>query len=91
MEYKDKLEELDKRIAALEKIEKRRKFWNRVDLGFKLIGVIILIVIFYKAYTFVQTYKQKIDQIQNVQDKLNTTENFLQEQLDKINKYNIFN
>ena len=86
----EKLNDLDKRLAALEKIEKRRKLWNRINLGFKLLVFIALAIVFFKVYSTLKTYKQKLDQITNLQEKLNTSETFLQEQIDKLDTFNIF-
>lgn len=54
----EKLNDLDKRLAALEKIEKRRKLWNRINLGFKLLVFIALAIVFFKVYSTLKTYSK---------------------------------
>ncbi len=90
MNYEEKINELDKRLAALEKIEKRRKIMNRINIGIKLVIFIVLVIFTYKVYNFAMEYKQKLDQIKNLEDKLTVSEDFLQEQIDNLNKFNIF-
>ncbi len=91
MNIEEKLNDLDKRLAALEKVEKRRKIMARINLGFKAVLLVVLVIVFFKAYSYLKTFKEKIDQIQSIEDKLNVTETFLQEQLDNLNKFNPFN
>jgi len=87
MSNEEKILDLEKRLAALEKVEKRRKLMNRISLGFKLVITIALAVVCYKIYLTLSEYKEKLDQIQNIQDKLSVSSDLLEEQL---NKFNIF-
>ncbi len=87
MSNEEKILDLEKRLAALEKVEKRRKLMNRISLGFKLVITIALAVVCYKVYLTLSEYKEKLDQIQNIQDKLSVSSDLLEEQL---NKFNIF-
>jgi hypothetical protein len=83
----DKLNNLNTRLIKLEKIEHKRKVLGWVNLGFKIVGLIILIVLFIKAYAFLKDYKEKLEKLQTVQDKLNVSESFLDEQLKNIEKF----
>ena len=53
----------------------------------KLVITIALAVVCYKVYLTLSEYKEKLDQIQNIQDKLSVSSDLLEEQL---NKFNIF-
>jgi hypothetical protein len=87
MSNEEKILDLEKRLAALEKVEKRRKLMNRISLGFKLVITIALAVVCYKIYLTLSEYKEKLDQIESIQDKLSVSSDLLEEQL---NKFNIF-
>ncbi len=87
MSNEEKILDLEKRLAALEKVERRRKLMSRISLGFKLVITIALAVVCYKVYLTLSEYKEKLDQIQNIQDKLSVSSDLLEEQL---NKFNIF-
>ena len=91
MSSEEKINELEQRIIVLENIEKRRKtmFWIKFSL--KAIVVIVILVFVYKAYATIISYKEKLDNLQNVQDKLDNTGDYLQEQIDKLKDFNIFN
>lgn len=91
MEYNDKINELDSRLKVLEGIEKRRKTMFWIKTGIKILVVIVICIYLYKAYATIQTYKKKLDDLQNVQDKLDNTGDYLQEQIDKLKDFNIFN
>ena len=81
----EKIADLEQRLARLEKIEKIIKIMSGISLGFKLIVIIILAIVTYKVYNTLITYKEKLDQVQNITDKLSTAEGFLGETLDKFN------
>ena len=87
MNTEEKLNDLNTRLAKLEKIEHRRKIWSYINLGFKLIFLVILIFVFFKVYDFVKSYKEKLDKVTSIEEKLGATEGFLDEQLENINKY----
>ena len=87
MSNEEKILDLEKRLAALEKVERRRKLMSRISLGFKLVITIALAVVCYKVYLTLSEYKEKLDQIQSIQDKLSVSSDLLEEQL---NKFNIF-
>ncbi len=87
MSNEEKILDLEKRLAALEKVERRRKLMNRISLGFKLVITIALVVVCYKIYLTLSEYKEKLDQIESIQDKLSVSSDLLEEQL---NKFNIF-
>ena len=91
MNYDEKISELDNRVQILEKIEKRRKTMFWIKFGLKVAIIIVILVFTYKAYTTILIYKKKLDEIQNVQNKLDDTGDYLQEQIDKIKDINIFN
>ena len=50
MSNEEKILDLEKRLAALEKVERRRKLMSRISLGFKLVITIALAVVCYKVY-----------------------------------------
>ena len=88
MNYEEKIEELTKRVEFLEKKEHYRTIKKRIKLSLNIIKILIVIFILFKIYTYIKPYKEKID---NIDTKLNTVENFVKENWNSIQKYNIFN
>lgn len=88
MDYKEKINELTKRIEYLEKKERKRVIKARIILFFRLIILAIIIFLIYKAYLFIKPYKEKIDAID---EKVNTVESFVNDKWEKLQKFNIFN
>ena len=88
MKYEEKINELTERIEYLEKKEKIRVIKARIALFFRLIILGIIIFLLYKAYMFIKPYKEKID---DIDEKVTNVENFVNEKIDSLKKYNIFN
>ena len=88
MEYEEKISELTERIEYLEKKERRRVIKARIALFFRLIILGIIIFFIYKAYMFIKPYKEKIDKID---EKVTNVESFVNEKMDSLKKFNLFN
>jgi len=86
----EKYNDLEKRLVVLEKIEKRRRIMKGISIGFKLLIIIVVGVFVYKAYSTIQEYKQKLADIEKIQEKLEDTEKYIQEQIDKVKDLNPF-
>ena len=91
MNSEEKIKELEERIVKLEKIEKRRKITKYISIGIKVLIIIVIGIFVYKAYTIIDSYKQQIDKITNIQNGLDSSGDYLQEQLDKLKDIKIFN
>ena len=90
MNYEEEIKKLNARVEKLEKAEKKRQITKWIKLSIDLIGLIVLIILFIKAYSFLKDYKEQLDKVQTIEDQLNLSGDYLQEQLDNINKYNLF-
>ena len=80
----EKVVELEKRIAKLEKIEKRRKS----ILWIKIAGVVLLIVaIVVASYIVYRKVEETIRPYKEFMDKTNEVNNQVDSQIDKIREY----
>ncbi len=87
MNYEEKINELTERIEILEKRERKRIIKRRIEITFKIIKTITIIIVLFMAYnyinnTYIKPYKEKIDYIN---DKIDTVDNLINDRL------NIFN
>ena len=85
MNYEEKITELEDRIKKLEKIEKKRKIGKIIKFSIKLIITLVIIIFIYKAYLFVKPYKEKIDNLSKIEEKINDGTNSIKGALDKLN------
>ena len=93
MNYDEKILELQKRIEVLEKAENKRIAKRKREIAFEIGKFLLIIMILVIGYcyiynTFVKPYKDKVDY---VEEKIDSVENFVDEKLDIISKYNPFN
>ena len=88
MNYEDKIKELTERIEVLEKQEHKRTIKRRIELTFKLIKVIAIIVIIIMIYSYIKPYKEKIDELDN---KVDSVETYVKDKWNSIQKFNPFN
>ena len=87
MNYEEKINELEERIHKLEKKEKKRTIAKFIKIGIKLVVLIVICVFVYKAYLFVKPYKEKLDNLSKIEEKVTSgTENLK----GVIDKFNIF-
>ena len=89
MNYEEKIQELTERIEKLEKAEKKRIIKRRIAIITKLIITIIILILLYQGYnyvnnTYIKPYKEKIDY---VDDTLNQAENIIDDKLNNIKDY----
>ncbi len=87
MNYEEKIKELTERIEFLEKKEHTRIIKRRIEITFKLIKLLIIIILLFKVYTYIKPYKEKID---NIENKVDTVENYVKDKWNNISKYNPF-
>lgn len=88
MNYEEKIQELSERIAKLEKSENKRIAKRKRDITFKIIKLVILVILLFMGYIYlIKPYKEKID---NVNQKVNTVESFVNEKWEALQKYNPF-
>ena len=90
MKYEEEIKKLNERVQKLEKIEKRRQITKWVKLGIDLVVIIVLVIMFFKAYAFIKQYKEQLDKLKSLEDKITVSGDYLQEQIDNIDKFNIF-
>ncbi len=69
MDNNEKINELEQRILRLEKIEKRRKIMSIISICFYLIFIIAFTIMLYKAYSYVKSYRDKLENITNIDSK----------------------
>ena len=84
MNNEDKIRELTERIEKLEKAENKRIFKKRIEIAWGLIKLLIIIVLLIMAYNYIKPYKEKID---NVTDKVDKVENYIDSKLGGLNRY----
>ena len=90
MSNEEKIKNLEERLVKLEKIERRRKIMSYISLGFRLLVLIILIIFGIKAYNYLKQYKEQLDKFQTLQDKLDVSSDYIDEQMKNLEKFNIF-
>ena len=88
MNYEEKIKELTERIEVLEKAEHKRIIKKRIELTYKLIKILIIIIIIFMLYSYIKPYKEKID---NIENKVNTVEDYVKNKWSSIKNYNPFN
>ena len=84
MNSEEKIRELTERIEKLEKAENKRVIKRRIQITFSIIKLLIIIVLLIMAYNYIKPYKEKID---NVTDKVDKVENYIDSKLGGLNRY----
>ena len=84
MNNEEKIRELTERIEKLEKAENKRVIKRRIQITFSIIKLLIIIVLLIMAYNYIKPYKEKID---NVTDKVDKVENYIDSKLGGLNRY----
>ena len=87
MNYEERINELEERISKLEKIEKKRKIAKIVKILLKLIACAIIVFFIYKAYLFVKPYKEKIDNLSKIEEKISGGTDTIKGALEKFNLF----
>lgn len=92
MNYDEKILELQKRIEVLERAESKRVKKRKRKIVFELCKFLVMITIivvggFYVYNNFIKPYKEKIDFVNN---KVESVEEFIEDNLSIIDKYNPF-
>ena len=67
----ERIQELEKRVAALEAIEKRRKIKMIIGIAIRVVIFIIIIVAIIKLYLYVKPYFEQLSQLSNFKNSLN--------------------
>ena len=67
----EKIEALEKRVATLEAIEKRRKIKTIIGIAIRVLVFIIIIVMIVKMYLYVKPYFEQLSQLSNLKSGLN--------------------
>ena len=67
----ERIQELEKRVAALEAIEKRRKIKMIIGIAIRVIMFIAIIVAIIKLYLYVKPYFEQLSQLSNLKSGLN--------------------
>lgn len=88
MNYEEKIKELTERIEVLEKAEHKRIIKKRIELTYKIIKILIIILLLFMLYSYIKPYKEKID---NIENKVDTVENYVKDKWSNIKNYNPFN
>ena len=84
MSNEEKIRELTERIEKLEKAENKRIVKKRIEIAFKIIKLLVIIVLLVMAYNYIKPYKEKID---NVNEKVDKVENYINDKIGGLNKY----
>jgi len=84
MNNEDKIRELTERIEKLEKAENKRVIKKRIEIAWGLFKLLVIIVLLIMAYNYIKPYKEKID---NVTDKVDKVENYIDSKLGGLNRY----
>ena len=84
MNNEEKIRELTERIEKLEKAENKRIIKKRIEIGFKIVKVLIIIILIFIAYSYIKPYKEKID---NINEKVDNVEKFIDDKLGGFKKY----
>lgn len=93
MNYEEKIKELTERIEILEKAENKRIVKKRISIILHTIKIVIILGIILFGYIYINNhyikpYKEKIDY---VNDKVENIQSFIDDKLQSIQKFNIFN
>ncbi len=93
MNYEEKIKELTERIEVLEKAENKRIVKKRISIMINTIKIVIILGIILFGYIYINNhyikpYKEKIDY---VNDKVENIQSFIDDKLQSIQKFNIFN
>ena len=93
MNYEEKIKELTERIEVLEKAENKRIVKKRISIILNTIKIVIILGIILFGYIYINNhyikpYKEKIDY---VNDKVENIQSFIDDKLQSIQKFNIFN
>ena len=91
MNYEEEIKKLNERVAKLEKAEKRRKIARWIKFGVDLVVIIILVVMFIKAYNYLKQYKEQLDKLKSLEEKITVSGDYLQEQIDSMDHFSIDN
>ena len=91
--YEYELEELRERISVLENAENKRIHKRKIQIIFKVVEFLVVVILLIIAYfyvnnKFIKPYKEKVDY---VEEKINSVESFVQDKLEAFQKYNPFN
>ena len=84
MNNEEKIRELTERIEKLEKAENKRVIKRRIEIAWGLFKLLVIIVLLIMAYNYIKPYKEKID---NVTDKVDKVENYIDSKLGGLNRY----
>ena len=87
MNYEEEIKNLNERVIKLEKAEKKRQIAKWIKLGIDLIGLIILVILFFKAYAFLKQYKEQLDKLKSLEDKITVSGDYLQSQIESIDSF----
>ena len=74
MNNEEKINELTARIEKLEKAENKRVIKRRIELIWKGIKLLIIVVLIFMAYNYIKPYKEKID---NASEKIDNVEKYI--------------
>ena len=72
MNNEEKINDLEKRLTKLEKIEERRKIKSIIVLSIYGVIVVALLVLVFVFYSKIKPYKEKIDSLKNFGSDLKT-------------------
>ena len=67
----EKIQALEARVQALEKIEERRRKRKIISIVIKVIFYLIMLLIVYKMYTYVKPYFEQLTHINNLTSSFN--------------------
>lgn len=84
MNNDEKIRELTERIEKLEKAENKRIIKKRIEIGFKLVKLLIIIILLVMAYNYIKPYKEKID---SVSEKVDSVEKYINDKFSGLGKY----
>ena len=67
----ERIQELEKRVATLEAIEKRRKVKMIIGIALRVVMFIIIIITIIKLYLYVKPYFEQLSQLNDFKNSLN--------------------
>ena len=82
MNIEERLNNLDERLAKIEKIEKRRKIARTISYIFKSIYIVILIVLGIEVYSLYKEFKDELKYLDEIKEEINDVEDFLNGKID---------